>query len=85
MSGSAGKKTSVTQADLRKLMSGQIGKSSATAGGSNSKRYKVGGRELALMEEQKRIKQVGVHLARPNNKQYFLKVVYMVCRNMKML
>jgi len=57
MSGSAGKKTSVTQADLRKLMSGQIGKSSATAGGSNSKRYKVGGRELALMEEQKRIKQ----------------------------
>merc|ERR1712126_383423 len=29
----------------------------ATAGGSNSKRYKVGGRELALMEEQKRIKQ----------------------------
>ena len=63
MSGSAGKKTSVTQADLRKLMSGQIGKSSAAAGGSSSKRYKVGGRELALMEEQKRIKQVGVQCA----------------------
>lgn len=57
MSGS--QKKPVSQADLRKLMSGSINKSSsAGAGGSSSssKRYKVSSRELALIEEQKRIK-----------------------------
>ena len=52
----SGTQKKVSQADLRKLMSGSIGKGSAGSGSAGSKRYKVSGRELALIEEQKRIK-----------------------------
>jgi len=50
MSGNS-KKTAVSQADLRKLMSGSVNKT-----GGGSKRYKVSAREQALMEEQRRAK-----------------------------
>jgi len=52
----SGTQKKVSQADLRKLMSGSISKASAGGSSAGSKRYKVSGRELALIEEQKRIK-----------------------------
>jgi len=52
----SGSQKKVSQADLRKLMSGSINKSGGASSATSSKRYKVSGRELALIEEQKRIK-----------------------------